>query len=59
LARRIGQSKNLSQEDVYVPSREKEVFQRVCRLNRGPLSEQAIRSIYREVISASRSLEAP
>lgn len=59
LARRIGQSKNLSQEDTYVPSREKEVFQRVCRLNRGPLSEQAIRSIYREVISASRSLEAP
>lgn len=59
LARRIGQSKNLGQQDIYVPSREKEVFQRVCRLNRGPLSEQAIRSIYREVVSASRSLEAP
>jgi chorismate mutase/prephenate dehydratase len=59
LAQRIGQTKILGQEEVYVPSREKEIFQRISSLNRGPLSEPAMRSIYREVLSASRSLEAP
>lgn len=59
LAQKVGQTKNLEREEVYVPSREKQIFQRIAGLNRGPLSEQAIRSIYREVLSASRSLEAP
>lgn len=59
LARKIGRAKSLSREEIYVPHREKEIFQRISRLNRGPLSEQAIRSIFREVVSASRSLEAP
>lgn len=59
LAQKIGQTKNLGNEEIYVPSREKEILQRVSRLNRGPLPEQAIRSVYREVLSASRSLEGP
>ena len=59
LAQKIGQTKNLGNEEIYVPSREKEILQRVSRLNQGPLPEQAIRSVYREVLSASRSLEGP
>lgn len=59
LAQKIGQRKSLEKEEVYVPGREKEIFQRISGLNRGPLPEEAIRSIYREVLSASRSLEAP
>jgi chorismate mutase/prephenate dehydratase len=59
LAQKIGQTKSLQNQAVYVPNREQEVLQRVSELNRGPLSTDAIRSIYREVISASRSLEAP
>jgi len=58
LARKIGLKKSLGKEEVYVPSREKEIHQRVSDLNRGPLSGQALRSIYREILSASRSLEA-
>lgn len=57
LARKIGQQKNLGNEQVYVPSREKEIFQRVSELNPGPLSAQALHAIYREILSASRSLE--
>lgn len=57
LAQRIGHTKSLNSEEVYAPSREKEILYRVSRLSRGPLSDQAIRSIYREVISACRSLE--
>ncbi|MBI4522880.1 MAG: prephenate dehydratase [Deltaproteobacteria bacterium] len=59
LAQRIGHSKKQGKEDVYVPSREKQIFRRISSLNRGPLTPQALCSIYREVLSASRSLEAP
>ncbi|HWH76345.1 MAG TPA: chorismate mutase, partial [Candidatus Binatus sp.] len=59
LAQRIGQFKSLTSQEVYVPNREKEILQRVSGLNRGPFPDNAIRSVYREVISGCRSLEAP
>ena len=59
LARKIGQTKSLSNDPVYVPHREKQILQRVAELSRGPLSAQAIGSVFREIISACRSLEAP
>ncbi len=59
LAQKVGRTKDLDKEEIYVPSRERQIFQKITSLNRGPLPEQAIRSIYREVLSASRSLEAP
>jgi chorismate mutase/prephenate dehydratase len=59
LALRIGHSKRLNNAEIYVPAREQEVLHRVCRLNRGPLSEQAIRAVFKEVIGGCRSLESP
>src|SRR5207245_11167914 len=59
LAQRIGHNKRLSNQEVYVPNREQEILHRVSRLNRGPLSEPVIRSVFREVIAACRSLESP
>jgi chorismate mutase / prephenate dehydratase len=60
VALRIGHDKRLNNEEIYVPSREQEILQRVSQLSRhGPLSEQAIRSVFREVIGACRSLEEP
>ena len=44
---------------IYVPEREKAVFQRLLDRNRGPLDNNAVRSIYREIISACRALEKP
>lgn len=58
LAQKIGHAKSLGNEEIYVPAREKAILQRISSLNQGPLSEQAVRFIYREVLSASRSLEA-
>jgi chorismate mutase/prephenate dehydratase len=40
-----------------VPARERQVFTRLATLNRGPLSNDAIQAIYREIISAARALE--
>jgi chorismate mutase/prephenate dehydratase len=59
LALKIGQSKSSRKQKVYVPGREKEILQRLSALGRGPLPAASIRSVYREVISACRSLEEP
>lgn len=56
-AAEIGKLKEKSDAAVYVPAREKAVFERVARLNQGPLTESNVRAIYREIMSASLSLE--
>ncbi|HNR34365.1 MAG TPA: prephenate dehydratase [Candidatus Hydrogenedentes bacterium] len=53
----IAEIKRSTQSAYYVPEREKAVFERLRALNRGPLPDSAIRVIYREVMSAIRSLE--
>lgn len=41
------------------PEREKEIFERLQRLNTGPFPDDALKTIYREIFSASLSLEEP
>jgi chorismate mutase/prephenate dehydratase len=57
VAVQIGQLKQESAGDVYVPAREKAVLACVRRANRGPLGREAIDSIYREIMSSARALE--
>jgi chorismate mutase/prephenate dehydratase len=42
---------------VFVPHREQEVFKKIASLNPGPMPEQALRAIWREIMSASFALE--
>ncbi|KAI8320609.1 bifunctional chorismate mutase/prephenate dehydratase P-protein [Martensiomyces pterosporus] len=44
--------------EVYVPGQEKRVFEKVRGLNHGPLSGESICAIYREIMSASISLQS-
>ena len=53
----IGKLKTRDDAEIYVPMREKEVFDRVTRRNPGPLPDLSLRAIYREIMSASISLE--
>jgi chorismate mutase / prephenate dehydratase len=53
----IGRLKKVQASGAYVPAREKEVFDRLCRQNKGPLTDRNLRAIYREIMSASLSLE--
>ncbi len=53
----IGKIKEQAGHEVYAPNREMEVFQKLLELNDGPLSENGLRAIYREVISATLSME--
>ena len=56
-AMHIGEIKKAAGQPLYVPSREKKIFDRLTGLNRGPFPNDALRSVYREIISASLSLE--
>lgn len=57
LAHGIGKIKDTAGRTVYAPAREEEVLARAVDLSAGPLSEQCIRAIFREIISGSRAIE--
>jgi chorismate mutase/prephenate dehydratase len=54
----IGRLKRLTDADVFVPSRELDIYDRLERKNRSSFPNSAIRSVFREIISASRALQA-
>ncbi len=59
VALEIGKTKKESGGEIYVPSREKAVFERISRLNQaGPLPDKSLRAIYREIMSAALALES-
>ena len=53
----IGSIKLKAGEEIYAPHRERIVYQRVCKLNKGPITNDSLKSIYREVMSSALSLE--
>ena len=59
LATEVGQIKHGAGTPVFRPEREAEVLRRAAELNAGPLSQDHVTNIFREVISACRALERP
>jgi chorismate mutase / prephenate dehydratase len=57
IAGQIGRLKNDSSAEPFAPAREEEVFKHVLDQNKGPLDNETIRAIYREIISGSRALQ--
>jgi chorismate mutase/prephenate dehydratase len=57
LASRIGEMKTESGIEVYSPGREEEVLSRAVQSNPGPLHEDCIRAIFRELMSGSRAIQ--
>ncbi|WP_337286727.1 prephenate dehydratase [Candidatus Methylomirabilis sp.] len=55
----IGQEKAKAKMSLHVPQREEEIFTRLARQNTGRFPVHAIRPVFREIISACRSLEGP
>src|SRR5271156_7226664 len=53
----IGEIKVKSGEAIYVPHRERVVLQRICKLNKGPIKDESLRAIYREIMSGALALE--
>ena len=53
----IGAIKLKAGEEIYVPARERTVLQRICKMNAGPITDEQLRAIYREVMSSALALE--
>lgn len=53
----IGEFKLKAGEEIYVPHRERAVLDRICRLNAGPMTNDQLRAVYREVMSSALALE--
>jgi chorismate mutase/prephenate dehydratase len=54
---KIGEEKRKTGAEVYVPARERSVFDKIRELNKGPLPEESAHAIYREIMSAALALE--
>ncbi len=55
----VGKEKAKANMDLHVPQREEEIFTRLIQGNKGRFPGHAIRPVFREIISACRSLEGP
>ncbi|MGH7388818.1 MAG: prephenate dehydratase [Candidatus Rokuibacteriota bacterium] len=55
----IGDLKRRQDQPAYAPEREAEILARLATRNGGPLSADALRAVWREILSACRALERP
>ncbi len=53
----VGKEKSEGGTDAYDPRREKEIVETLISQNNGPFPKQAVVPVFREIISACRSLE--
>lgn len=53
----IGEIKLKAGEEIYLPHREHTVLQRICHHNLGPMTNDQLRAVYREIMSSALALE--
>lgn len=59
IAIEIGKQKKANKADLHAPTRELEVYDRLQSLNKGPFPDEALRAVFREIMSATLALEGP
>ena len=57
VASQIGEVKRKAGEPIYRPDREKEVYSKITKENKGPLTDSVLKSIYREIMSGTIMIE--
>lgn len=55
----VGKVKDREGREIYAPDRELEIYRKINQANKGPLTSDAVKTIYREIMSASLALERP
>ena len=55
----IRKIKKETKKALFAPHREKEVYEKVVKKNKGPLSDESLKAVYREVMSGSLALDRP
>src|SRR5437588_8166428 len=58
LALKVGESKTASGLSLCDHTREREVIERMCKANQGPLDDRAIVELFRAIIHESRRIQA-
>ena len=53
----IGEIKVKAGEEIYAPHRERAVLNKICGRNEGPMTNESLRAVYREIMSSALSLE--
>ncbi len=60
LARQVGKKKMDAGKEIYAPERESEIYQKIDKAaEKGAIPKDALKAIYREIMSASLALEKP
>ena len=59
VALKINKVKEQNKESYYSPQREKTIFEKLSKMNKGPFPNESVISIFKEIISASRSVGRP
>ncbi len=57
LVQEVGRIKKKTSTSVYLPAREEKILDRLLSINPGPFPKSSINPVFREIISACRSLE--
>lgn len=55
----VGTLKRKSKKSIYAPEREKDVYDKLVAANKGPMPNDSLKAIFREVMSGSLQLERP
>ncbi|HEY0866865.1 MAG TPA: prephenate dehydratase [Fimbriimonas sp.] len=59
LAQEVGRVKGRDGRPFFTPERERAIYEKLQRTNPGPLRQQQLEAIFREIISAARAAEKP
>lgn len=55
----IGKLKEQFKQTVYMPAREQQVYNNIKKFNKGPLSNEALMAVFREIMSGTIMLQKP
>ena len=59
LAQEVGLIKGKDNRPYFTPERERQIYDKLDRINPGPLQSRQLSAIFREIISAARAAEKP
>lgn len=59
LVKEVGKWKHSNSHAIYVPEREKALLDKLESINEGPLPDQTLKAVYREIMSGAIALEHP
>ncbi|MFH1645580.1 MAG: prephenate dehydratase [Candidatus Omnitrophota bacterium] len=55
----IGKIKTKAKKPIFAPKREYEIYEKLSKENKGPLTDDTLKAVYREIMSGSLALEKP